>query len=399
MGPGIEILIVAVIGALFSTGTLLYWQRTSVDKTLLSSFILVLSFLVLSMSVVGAFAGIDHPLINLTSLLFYVLLLVIAPCMYLYLDYYLNEESLEMTLGRNANYFALPAGLFVINLCAFVVIYSSAEDSLYTQISAKVITYANFIALVFAFLLQNIYFIHRGIKRYRNYKQELGEVFSTTDDVNTQRWIKLFLGGYILFIVMIYLRQSFGTGDLSFAILFVSYIGFVSYNGFRRPSYSATWEVVSQHAVGIASGNIGCKPNEATGASAKLKEKGTDQQENKIGISDTLQEEIWARVEFLIQENKVYLDTSITLYSLAKMASTNTKYLRYIIKERSGKNFSSYINSFRIEEAKQRLLSEESTLYTMDSIGKMSGFKSKSAFYLTFKEFTGNTPKQYQNSN
>ena len=396
MIQGLAILVVGGIGTVMSIGVLIYWCRNSVDKMLLGSFVLLLSLLVLTMAVVGMYADWNHPFINLTSLLFYVFLLFIPPTMYLYVDHYLNEESLDRTLWRNLSYFMLPIGLLIVNLSAFVVIYSSAEDSIYTTISAEVITYANFIALVFIFLLQNIYFIYKGVSRYRQYERELDEVFSSTEGIVIQRWIKTFLLGYIIFIIMVYLRQIVGTGDFSFAGLFLSYIGFMIYKGVRHPSFAATLQAASKKAEGNAHHNDSWKPHATSSTSLKLLPSTSGDSRKKLEIPKDVQQEIWARVQILIQEEKVYLDTGITLYALAKMASTNSKYLRFIIKERAGKSFSSYINSYRVEEAKRKLLSEDSTLYTMDSIGEMSGFKSKSAFYQTFKEFTGNTPKQYQ---
>ena len=56
----------------------------------------------------------------------------------------------------------------------------------------------------------------------------------------------------------------------------------------------------------------------------------------------------------------------------------------------------SYINHFRINSAKELLKNAEYEHYTIEAIGGMSGFKSKSAFNSAFKKITGYTPSEYK---
>ena len=58
--------------------------------------------------------------------------------------------------------------------------------------------------------------------------------------------------------------------------------------------------------------------------------------------------------------------------------------------------FHDYINSFRIEEAKKKLLEPNpDTIYT---ISLDVGFNSKTAFYTAFKKLTKQTPTQFKKS-
>ena len=69
------------------------------------------------------------------------------------------------------------------------------------------------------------------------------------------------------------------------------------------------------------------------------------------------------------------------------------------INDESGFSFSDYINSLRVEKAKQLLASEDFKEYTILSIGLECGFNSKSTFYLAFKKFTNTTPTDFRKQN
>jgi len=98
----------------------------------------------------------------------------------------------------------------------------------------------------------------------------------------------------------------------------------------------------------------------------------------------------------LMETKKIFKEENISLHSLASMISISPHVLSQVINEKMDKNFSDYINSYRIEEAKRLLLDPKSERLSILYIGYEVGFKSKSAFYQAFKKFTGMTPMQYR---
>jgi AraC-like DNA-binding protein len=94
---------------------------------------------------------------------------------------------------------------------------------------------------------------------------------------------------------------------------------------------------------------------------------------------------------------KPYLKSDLTIYELAKMLNSNSKYLSVIINTDFNQNFATFINSYRIEEAKELLKEEANEQFTIEAIAKMSGFNSKSSFNNAFKQFQNVTPSQYKN--
>ncbi len=97
-----------------------------------------------------------------------------------------------------------------------------------------------------------------------------------------------------------------------------------------------------------------------------------------------------------ILDEQKYFNPQLSLDILAEEMNMSSGKLSMLINQFSGKNFSDYINSLRVEEAKKLLATPEFKTYTIVSIGLECGFNSKSTFYTAFKKFTGKTPTQYR---
>jgi len=115
-----------------------------------------------------------------------------------------------------------------------------------------------------------------------------------------------------------------------------------------------------------------------------------------IAIPELLQNEILQKLNHEINENKIHLDSNLSLYSLSKIIGTNSTYLSKIIQSNYNSNFSSYLNSVRIIEAQKMILNPEFSNYTIDAISQECGYNSKSTFNKAFKQITGLTPNEYK---
>ncbi|HNW51470.1 MAG TPA: helix-turn-helix domain-containing protein [Prolixibacteraceae bacterium] len=92
---------------------------------------------------------------------------------------------------------------------------------------------------------------------------------------------------------------------------------------------------------------------------------------------------------------KPYLNTEITLTTLASELEVSPEYLSKILNGRLGKNFFDFINHYRIEEFKTRCNLPENKNYTLIAIAYDCGFSSKATFNRVFKNATGQTPGDY----
>ncbi|MFL0351939.1 helix-turn-helix domain-containing protein [Xanthomarina sp. GH4-25] len=97
--------------------------------------------------------------------------------------------------------------------------------------------------------------------------------------------------------------------------------------------------------------------------------------------------------EVMVNE-KLFLNTNLKIAEVAEKLDISTHELSKLINDSAGKNFTDFINEYRIEQAKQ--LIQDNSLYTIEAIGNQSGFNSKSAFYKAFNKFTKTTPAKYK---
>lgn len=112
-------------------------------------------------------------------------------------------------------------------------------------------------------------------------------------------------------------------------------------------------------------------------------------------LTDEKTVELYYLLNQLMLEKKVYKDHFITKEKVADMLSTNRTYLSQVINEQSGKTFTHYINSFRVEEA-VRVLSDANNNIPLKALSSELGFNSISTFYNVFQSAVGMPPSLYR---
>ena len=101
----------------------------------------------------------------------------------------------------------------------------------------------------------------------------------------------------------------------------------------------------------------------------------------------------------LMSEKEPYLNPDLTLRILAKMMGIPPNHLSQLLNEGFEKNFSEYINSYRLETFKSKVADPALQHLTILGLAYESGFNSKSVFNAFFKKIEGMTPKAWLKSN
>ena len=96
-----------------------------------------------------------------------------------------------------------------------------------------------------------------------------------------------------------------------------------------------------------------------------------------------------------MQEHKPYLDGNLTLFELSKQIEFAPSQLSAIINQQGKSNFFDFINTYRVEEVKERIQNKEYLTKTLLAIAYDSGFNSKASFNRVFKNMTGMTPREF----
>jgi AraC-like DNA-binding protein len=103
---------------------------------------------------------------------------------------------------------------------------------------------------------------------------------------------------------------------------------------------------------------------------------------------------LFTEIQQLMENEKFYLKPSITISDVSTTLGTNDKYISMSVNKFARMNFNHYINTLRIQEAKKKLL-EENTESSIQDIALACGFGNASSFIRVFKQTTGLTPAYY----
>lgn len=102
------------------------------------------------------------------------------------------------------------------------------------------------------------------------------------------------------------------------------------------------------------------------------------------------------QVKALFGQQEVFLDSNITLKTVAEKLSANPRDLSQVINENEQKNFSEFVNHYRIEKAKVLLADPRRVQDKIETIAYDCGFGNVTSFNLAFKALTQMTPSQYR---
>jgi putative ABC transport system permease protein len=104
------------------------------------------------------------------------------------------------------------------------------------------------------------------------------------------------------------------------------------------------------------------------------------------------------RLRESVAANRLYEDAELTLATLAVKLMLHPHDLSRIINVGLDKNFSDFINEFRVRDVIRKMQDQAYDRFTLPGIAYESGFNSKTTFNRVFKEITGKTPLEYKNS-
>lgn len=146
---------------------------------------------------------------------------------------------------------------------------------------------------------------------------------------------------------------------------------------------SASTFVIGFHLITQTSG----KPHDSESAKGSYLTSSLSRQEA---------EEIFIIFNKCVLAEQLFLDPGCSLQGVATRIGTNPRYLSQAINSISGSGFTEHINKFRIDHAIHLLRGEHAVIYTIEAIGQLSGFRSKSVFYRAFEQHTGTSPAKFR---
>lgn len=102
---------------------------------------------------------------------------------------------------------------------------------------------------------------------------------------------------------------------------------------------------------------------------------------------------LYARVLIVMENEKPYLDPTLTLGKLVRIIGTNRTLLSTTLNSQSKMNFNLWIATYRVNHLLEAL--RNSPNKSIDELYPLSGFASRTSFYRQFHKVTGQTPQEY----
>ena len=260
--------------------------------------------------------------------------------------------------------------------------------------------YAGFISMLFYFLL--------SLRYYRIYRKMIIQVISYADIVLFQ-WVQKFL---IAFLCMLLLRLIFFAGMqipafkrlaytgpwweyFSFAIVFY-YIAITGYSNSIEVKISFKINLLQDKKATLLLPPVSYNENNNFIDEAELIEIDIEESKKEnINNSPLFTNEWRPKILQLIHTEKIYEDAELSLTQMAKQLQTNASILSKAINQGFDMCFNDFINQYRIEAVKEKLIAGEQKTQTLLGIAYDCGFNSKATFNRAFKKATGQSPKDW----
>jgi YesN/AraC family two-component response regulator len=105
---------------------------------------------------------------------------------------------------------------------------------------------------------------------------------------------------------------------------------------------------------------------------------------------------IMKEIEKAMQDDKRYIDSELSIDSLAHILGAKKHYIPRAINRCTNKNFNTFVNEYRIKEAIRILSDNDAHTLTLDSVAFDVGFTDRWNFYRVFKKMTGLSPTEFR---
>ena len=224
----------------------------------------------------------------------------------------------------------------------------------------------------FMFIHLLIYIILSFLLIYNTLRKE-GLSFWSKQDITLawcRRWLFQMLSIIVIFLVVkLSFKEDLGDHILALHITLVI--------------YSLSFQVVRQSAFFQS-------PKTSTESENKKRSY------QKSSLTPEIEENTLQKLNNLMNTEKPFLSSEFSMPALAKMLNVSPHHLSQILNESLNQNFFEFTAQYRIEEAKNLLLSKTNAHLKIEEIAEMVGYNSKSAFNTSFKKIVGSTPSEFR---
>lgn len=269
---------------------------------------------------------------------------------------------------KNLIHFA-PILLMVTLMLVFNPVFSNNEKNFISVFETQSLMYShnnsNYIVGVFRLLHPTVYLILGGNLIYSLYRTT-----TITPGTKSIRWFI-----YFIYFQKIILMFWFLVGVVGFKYNFelFSQIAITAYS--IAAFFTSTYVLLSPDL------------------SIQITKIKIDQKKRKDLSSDL--PNLIEQLNSLIKTNELYSKPKYNFINLSSDSGISANNIREIITACGFKNYSAFMNSFRMDHAENLIQNGYLNTYSLESLSRVSGFQSEATFYRVFKKIHNCTPIEY----
>lgn len=270
--------------------------------------------------------------------------------------------------------------LFHLIVFAIAVIFSSSLLFASLEWKQDLLAKKQTLGISYYYLIDWIGIAHMSIYLFFNFRDFYALSRTEPEVKNWFRWVNGFFAAFILSYLSYFILSKFSFFNpswdyaISFSMMFFIY--FLAWFGYMQPKVFSGFNLFESRI------------NDSVANTETKKYKNSP-------VSSMVGAELAEKINEIMDQKKLYLESDISLDTLARSCGFSKHHISQVINENMKMNFFEYINSLRINEAKELLTRPKEEL-TIIEIAYQVGYNNKVSFNKAFKNITGVTPTEYR---
>ncbi|GHF94767.1 helix-turn-helix domain-containing protein [Thalassotalea marina] len=325
-------------------------------------------------------------------------LFMLCPSLWFYVEG-LTADTKWQLQKKQAWHFILVAPALIISVM-ILMLPKETHTAIFiddTEVSGWFVSLilVSMLIMMLLWLSQCVYTLIKIVRRLSHYRKRLKDLFSNNENKEL-KWINwlLFIAvcTWIISLITVFsssLLDQFlfnGTTEALFSLILIwSLIHF----GMQQQPALVTDEISPK----VKNELIETLDNNKNEQSKASKTALPTKKYQRSALSKEQSKRIADKINTVMQSEHLYLDASLSLHKLAQHLDISPNYISQTLNQTLTTNFFDFVNQWRIEAAKPKILANEATIL---DIALDVGFNARSSFYKAFKQVTGQTPSDFR---
>lgn len=314
--------------------------------------------------------------------------LLLGPALWLYVEGLTSDKPWQMQAKHLVQLCPFIFGLIVMGLIVSLPIEMrqtlfSEESDIDSGFPLAVVVSIFLAMLLWA--VQSGYYVIRIIIRLAKYRKQLKDLFASNEqrELGWLTWVLIIISGTWLFslssLMSTLIQENSLFGYRFGTMLLLILVWTMAYWGLRqKPGFEGRYtEKIPDISV------------------PENTDLATDQKYQRSALGQVQAKRIADKIIAAMSQQQLHLDPSLSLHKLARHVAISPNYISQTLNETMETNFFDFVNKWRIETAKPKIIANEDTVL---NIAFGVGFNARSSFYKVFKKETGKTPTEFRKS-